>query len=448
MVYKFAVLPDATLPQREHGTPLAGLAVSVLDGPDRGRRVVASQTLSIGVALANDLVLTDNTVSRHHLELIRNGDRIIVRDHGSTNGTFFSGAAIREIELVGGGRLRLGNTTIHVSDGDPAIVEAHGEQQLAGLHGSTTAMRQLMARVQRVAASDVSVLVLGETGSGKEVVAHAIHELSPRSGGPLETIDCGAMTPSLIASELFGHEQGAFTGAVKQHAGVFERADGGTVFLDEIGELPAELQTALLGALERRTVRRLGGKAMIPFDVRLVAATNRDLRAEVNRGTFRQDLYYRIAVVLMRIPPLRERVDDIPLLAEHFLRMTGYDGASSQVLTPAVIAELKTHLWPGNVRELRNAIEAMIALDEPFVSEGRPSAAAQPPPAALVDPEDFAFAAGRERAIDHFESTFLKNILAHTRGNVSEAARVARIHRSYMIKLIAKHGVKFRRETV
>lgn len=187
---------------------------------------------------------------------------------------------------------------------------------------------------------------------------------------------------------------------------------------------------------------------MIPFDVRLVAATNRDLRAEVNRGTFRQDLYYRIAVVLMRIPALRERVDDIPLLAEHFLRMTGYDGASSQVLTPAVIAELKTHLWPGNVRELRNAIEAMIALDEPFVSERRPSAAAQPPPAALVDPEDFAFAAGRERAIDHFESTFLKNILAHTRGNVSEAARVARIHRSYMIKLIAKHGVKFRRETV
>lgn len=428
-----------TIQHRERGSPIAGIVVSVMEGPDRGRRFAAADSISVGTAEANDLVLHDGTVSRHHLELERRGDRIRVRDLDSTNGTYFAGAEVRDFDLRGEGKLRVGSTILRITDGDPTVPEEHPDDRLAGLLGRSEGMRRLMARVQRVAESDVSALILGETGVGKELIAQAIHQLSARSTGPFETIDCGALNHNLIASELFGHERGAFTGADRQHVGIFERADGGTVFLDEIGELPAALQVALLGALERRSLRRLGGKEQIPFNARIVGATNRDLRAAVNRGEFRQDLYYRVAVVLIRPPPLRERPEDIPLLVAHFARLAGQEHRSAEVLTPEVLQTFRSHRWPGNVRELRNAVEAMLALGEPFTPDGaeHPSASGG---------STFVFSDARVQAIERFERSFILSLLDHTKGNVSEAARVGQLNRSYLIRLMSKHSIKYRRQ--
>ncbi len=261
--------------------------------------------------------------------------------------------------------LRLGKTALRVVDGERVTLAVHETESLAGLRGRAPVMRRLMAHVARAAQSDAPVLVCGESGTGKELLAAALHDLGPRARGPFVTVDCGSLTPTLVASELFGHERGAFTGADRQHVSAFERADGGTLLLDEVGELPASLQTALLGVLERRRFRRLGGRADVAVDVRVVSATHRDLRAEVNAGTFRLDLYYRVAVVLLRIPPLRERAEDIPLLVEHFLRECGHDGPVEQLLSRSAMDGLASHHWPGNVRELRNLIEATVAMGEP-----------------------------------------------------------------------------------
>src|SRR5688500_15812022 len=326
--------------------------------------VASGEYLSIGSAAGNDLVLSDETVSRYHLELARKQDRIHVRDCGSTNGVHLGSAYLESAQIQPGTILQLGKTAIKIEDGETVDLELAEDDRVGPVRGRTPEMRSLMARIQRAARTDVSVLLLGETGVGKEVIARAIHESSPRAAHPFEVVDCGALMPTLIASELFGHEKGAFTGADRQHVGAFERANGGTLFLDEIGELPPALQSALLGALERRSFRRVGGTASIAVDVRVVCATNRDLRNEVNAGRFRQDLYYRIAVILLRIPPLRERVGDIPLLVEHFLREIGHDGPVEEVVPESVMQTLKTHHWPGNVRELRNFVEAAIAMGE------------------------------------------------------------------------------------
>ncbi len=373
------MVEPTTVPHGSRSFPVQGIRVEVTRGPDTGRVCLAtSGTISVGTADGNDLVLTDETVSRYHLELSHRGDRISVVDHGSTNGTISGSVAISSATVAPGTALSLGRTSIRVEDSAILELEVHDQDQLADLRGRSPVMLALMAQVKRAARSDASILLLGETGSGKEVVARAIHESSPRAAKPFETVDCGALAPTLIASELFGHERGAFTGAEQQHAGAFERAQGGTLFLDEIGELPAPLQATLLGALERRSFRRLGGTHPIDVDVRVVCATNRDLRAEVNQGTFRQDLYYRIAVVLLRIPPLRERAEDIPLLIEHFLREAGGSGGIDELFPPSAREGLAQHRWPGNVRELRNFVEAALAMGVVPVS----TRAASPPAVA------------------------------------------------------------------
>jgi DNA-binding NtrC family response regulator len=222
-------------------------------------------------------------------------------------------------------------------------------------------------------------------GGCRQVVrSDALHDLGPRAARPFVAVDCGALAPSLVASELFGHERGAFTGAEAQHVGAFERAHGGTLFLDEIGELPFALQASLLGALERRRVRRLGGRADLAIDVRVVSATNRDVRGDVNSGAFRLDLYYRLAVVTLRLPPLRERAEDIELLVEHFLRECGEDGLINALISPATMRSLASHHWPGKVRELRNLIEATLAMGEPPALDPAPPGAPGDPIAAVL----------------------------------------------------------------
>ncbi|MFO0722583.1 MAG: sigma 54-interacting transcriptional regulator [Myxococcota bacterium] len=445
----------STLRHEIPALPLRALRISVVRGPDQGKvHTAASDTVAIGTAPDNDLVLSDQTVSRYHLELRHAGDRILARDLGSTNGTISGKVLLERAALLPGVNLRLGNTQVVVDDGEHIALPLYESDELAGVRGRSQPMRRLMAQIAKVSRSDVSVALLGETGVGKEVIASAIHRASARAAQPFETVDCGALAPTLIASELFGHEKGAFTGAEKRHLGAFERAHGGTLFLDEIGELPLALQTTLLGALERRTFRRLGGDKAIAVDVRLVSATNRDLRAEVNAGKFREDLYYRTAVVRMEIPPLRERVEDIPLLIEHFLGQAGLSGPIGDVFPPEALDMMAEYRWPGNVRELRNFVEAAIAMGEvPELERSRAAAAAPAqtlePRSGLVFPSvpvesllEETYKSARSLVLDEFERLYLARLLERSKDNVSSAARTADIHRTYLNEMLKRHGLR------
>jgi DNA-binding NtrC family response regulator len=432
--------PVVTTPHGSPGLPIQALCVTVLDGPDAGRSHRATNdTLTIGTADGNDLVLTDDSVSRYHVELARGRLGVRITDCGSTNGTIVGGITVTTGEAPAGTVLQLGRTKLKVTDGDEVTVELHRESSLAGLVGASPAMRRLMSEVKRAANSDVSVLVVGESGTGKELVARALHDLGPRAARPFVAVDCGAIAPSLVASELFGHERGAFTGADQQHVGAFERAHGGTLFLDEIGELPLALQANLLGALERRKLRRLGGRTDVPIDVRVVSATNRDVRGDVNSGAFRLDLYYRLAVVTLRLPPLRERTQDIELLVEHFLRDAGRDGPIDDVISPSTMRSLTSHHWPGNVRELRNLIEATLAMGEPpALAAVEPSDPSDPIGSLL----DLPYRAAREQLLHGFEARYLKALLDRANGNVSRAAREAQMNRSHLLEMLQRHRLK------
>ncbi len=436
-------MPDSTLQiEAPARVDVGNLVVEVTAGPNAALRAeTEDETLTVGSAPGNFIVLNDPTVSGYHLTMSRGPEGIRVIDLGSTNGTFLGEVRVRDCTLAQHAVLRLGNTAVRVGNGSGAVVEILASSQLGDLLGSTPIMRRLMARVARVAASSAPVLILGESGTGKELVARAIHQHSARAQGPFVTVDCGALLPNLIASELFGHEKGAFTGADRQHAGAFERAHGGTLFLDEIGELTHELQPQLLGALERRRFVRVGGKKEISVDVRVLCATNRDLREEVNRGAFRMDLYYRVAVVLLALPALHERADDIPQLVKHFLREAGHGGAVGDVIPEAALEELKHYRWPGNVRELRNWVEATLAIGEApqLLSAG---AASEPSEAAFGAILDLPYKEARERVLDGFEGSYLARRLAAAHGNVSQAARHTGMDRSYLIKLLQKHGLK------
>jgi len=416
------------------------LSIEVMAGPDAGKRAEAdTERLTIGSANGNVLLLTDPTVSRFHLELARTDGGVSVTDLGSTNGTFVGGVQIGQGIVPPETQLQLGRTLLRVFDGAGSTIALHESDRLSDLLGATPAMRRLMAQVARVATVNVPVLLIGESGTGKELVARALHEHSPRKNAPLVVVDCGALAPGVVMSELFGHERGAFTGADRMHAGAFERAHGGTLFLDEIGELPPELQPQLLGALERRKFRRVGGQTDIAVDVRVVAATNRDLRAEVNAGSFRLDLYHRLAVVEVRLPPLRERPEDIPLLVRHFLLECGHEGPMESVVSAEALDELKTHRWPGNVRELRNWVEATVAMGEsPELFRSEPSDAEPSDDAHLSMPYKDA----RNAVLHRFEQKYLTRLIAAANGNVSEAARRAKMDRSYLIKLLQRHHLK------
>jgi DNA-binding NtrC family response regulator len=431
-----------TVPHQVPRVPVRTLRLEVLEGPDRGTVFVAeSDEVSVGTAGGNDLVLTDETVSRYHMELLRQPDGILVRDHGSTNGTALGDATIREAWIPAGAVLRLGKSSIQVSEGDLVRVELMPGDRFGRLRGKSPVMRKLMSRLEKVAQSDVPILLLGETGTGKELMAEAVHHASPRASGPLEVVDCAALHPTLVASELFGHEKGAFTGADRRHVGAFERAHGGTVFLDEIGDISPEFQASLLGALERRRFKRVGGTEDIQCDVRVVSATHRDLRAEVNAGTFRQDLYYRLAVVLLRVPALRERMEDLPVLMLHFLYEAGFDGELEELIPKSALKNLEAHHFPGNVRELRNLMEATLALGEaPSLSAHETSSER-----IVQMPEEIfelTYKEARTIVMDQFEARYVKKLLARTDENAALGARTAKMNRSYLFQLIRKHGLR------
>jgi transcriptional regulator with GAF, ATPase, and Fis domain len=397
--------------------------------------------LRVGKADDNDLVVPDPTVSRYHLEVVRSERGILVRDLESRNGTLVGGARIREAIVEPGSLLSVGDVSLLVRvDVEGAVVPPSARQEFGLALGKSIGMRRIFGLLERIAPSQATVLIIGETGTGKDILARSIHAASQRAEGPFEVVDCSAISATLIESELFGHERGAFTGAVNEHEGAFERARGGTVFLDEIGELPLDLQPKLLRVIESRQIRRVGGKKQLDVDVRIVTATTRHLAEEVRAGRFRQDLYFRLAVVTARVPSLRERPEDVPLLAEKML--AGF--ARGLALAPSALAQLRSHAWPGNVRELRNVLERAAILAQ--ASGATSLASFDLAPAATAGGPQHEFIAGesygeaRARAEHAFERQFVAWILGQHGGNIAAAARAAKMDRKYLGELARKHG--------
>ena len=418
-------------------------ALSVVEGPDAGQKWQSTgSSCSIGSEASNDLVLSDPTVSRYHCELTTDESGARLRDLGSRNGSVLDGVVVVEAMPRHGSLIRLGDSVVRLD-----LEDAHNQLPLSdretfgGLVGRSPAMRGVFAILERAAASSATVLIEGETGTGKEAAARSIHDASSRRDAPYVIVDCGALPATLLESELFGHEKGAFTGAAERRIGAFEAAHGGTIFLDEIGELPLDLQPKLLRVLESRQIRRIGNATHREIDFRVLAATNRDLRAEVNAGRFRSDVYFRLGVVRVRIPPLRERPEDIPILAEHIVRtIDATDAERAPFLAPAFLGRLTTSAWSGNVRELRNYLEQCVVLQHASLTpeSSASTAGAAPLPVDARQP----YAEERRRILDEFERAYIEKALELAGGNVSRAARTSGLGRVYFYELINKHKLR------
>lgn len=442
-----------------------GFRASIGETPETMHQF-GQQVLRVGSASqGNDLVLESDTVSRYHFELVLDELGFRLRDLGSTNGTFVDGVRALDVYLRAGATVQVGGARLVFEPTErEADVALSAEDSFGPLVGRSAPMRHLFSILERVAPTDATVLVEGESGTGKELVATALHQNSKRNGGPLIVFDCAAAPANTLESELFGHEKGSFTGATTRRIGVIEEADGGTLFLDELGELPLELQPKLLRVLEQRQVRRLGSNRPISVDIRVVAATNRDLARETNAGTFREDLYYRLAVVRLRLPSLRDRRDDIPLLSEHLIRqLLRSDPGRAEALLAGISGDIWQRLqaqpWPGNVRELRNVIERTLVMSgdmgrgefKPSLTatgvapNGSPLGASHDdarhsvgwPPVNLDQP----LLEQRAELVAAFEKAYLSGMLERNGGKIAPSARAAEIDRMYFKRLMKKRGV-------
>jgi two-component system, NtrC family, response regulator HydG len=439
----------------------------VTEGPERGRafRLDATRAVRalVGTSPACEIRLSDREVSRRHvaLEVLASGLR--VSDLGSTNGTWVDRVKVVEADLQGGEFLRIGQTMFRVDIEDAKGTEAPLTDAISfgRVVGASREMRRLYPLLERLANTTVPVVIEGETGTGKEALAESLHETGPRAEGPFVVFDCTAVPPSLVEAELFGHERGAFTGALQTRRGVFEQADGGTLLIDEVGDLDLSLQPKLLRAIERFEIRRIGGDRWIRVDVRVLAATRRDLDREVQAGRFRDDLFHRLAVARVELPPLRQRGGDITALAIHFWREMG--GEPNQI-PRALLSKWEDYSWPGNVRELRNTIARQLALGEladtqparippsmPLSSiHATPGIAYAPPGLAGSVPSgtadaidrfvdmDIPFPQARDRILEEFEARFVAHLLKRHGGDVARAAAASGIGRRYFQKLKAR----------
>jgi transcriptional regulator with PAS, ATPase and Fis domain len=436
-------LMTLTIEQGGEQATLPGFELEVISGPDRGAKLeLKSERTVVGTHPSNDLVLTDETVSRFHCELELAGNRVLVRDLESRNGTRLNEISILSAHIDGPAMLTLGKTRIRLEPAlAPVKIPLAKRERFGALAGSSATMRALFAILDRAAKSTATVLLEGETGTGKDLAAESIHSESLRHDGPLVVVDCGAVPPELMESTLFGHEKGAFTGATEPRAGAFEDASGGTLFLDEIGELSPEVQPKLLRALESRKIQRLGSTRQHKVDVRVVAATNRNLAVEVNAQRFRPDLYFRLAVVVVRMPALRDRLEDLPLLVDEILRsmdVPPHDPRAVRLRSEEESDALARHAWPGNVRELRNYIERVITLDVDIELAAVPSKDTALPQIDARVPLRVA----RERWTQYFERAYLESLLADHGDNVTVAAKHARVDRVHLHRLLARAGLR------
>lgn len=422
----------------------------VIDGPDRGLElVIAKERVRGGRASVNDLVLSDKAVSGRHFELVAHESGFLLRDLQSTNGTFCGDVRILEVFLSPGQSFRVGSTKIQVEALDEVVsIKLSDSDRFHEVVGRSVPMREIFATLEKVAPSDLTVLVEGETGTGKEKIAHALHHFSGRRAKPFVVQDCSAIPHELIESVLFGHERGSFTGAHQQHRGCFEIANGGTLFLDEIGELDLSLQPKLLRVLETRELKRVGGDKTIKVDVRVVAATNRDLRRMVEDGKFREDLYFRLSIIHVMLPPLRERREDIPLLAQNFLDdLAARRGTELLGLAPDALEALVLHDWPGNVREMKNLIERAASLADGQLLSARDLLFSSPVGPIHRNKErreelaGLSFKEAKARVLDEFEVHYLRALLARHEDNLSRASHEAGLTRYHLRELVKKHGL-------
>ena len=433
----------------------------ITGGPDRGTQLVLDKPIvRIGTNEKNELVLADNTISRFHCEIRQIGDEYLLVDHGSTNGTWVGALRVREAFLYPDAEITLGNTVVRFA---PVVEELHvvpsQHDHYAGLIGGDPRMREIYGLIDRIAPSELSVVIEGETGTGKELVARAIHDGSHRRNGPLVIFDCSAFPENLLESELFGHEKGAFSGAIRTHRGVFERAEGGTVFFDELGEMSLALQPKFLRALESGEIRRVGGERTVRTDVRVVAATNRDLAVMVEEGRFRRDLFYRLAKVRMRLPPLRERRSDLSALCSHFLtdlRRGPLGNRPARRFSAAALALMADYDWPGNVRELRNLVErAATFCEQEDIGPGdlpadlharlgrnpRPAGGANAPAQGADVEPGTGLKEAKEQMVALFERDYLISLLERHDQNISQVAREAGIDRRHVYRLLKKYDI-------
>ena len=423
------------------------LKLVVLSGPEAGQsHPLPPGQYRIGKDPGCEIVLTDKGVSRQHLRVEVREDRVLATDLGSRNGSFFAGVRFSELELRPGVVLTLGGTELKLlpESSRERFLVLSNRDRFGALVGISRQMREAFTMLERMAAGSSDVLIQGETGTGKELCAEALHHESPRRKGPFVIVDLAGLAPSLIESELFGHVKGAFTGAHGDRAGAFERAHGGTVFLDEVGELPLDIQPRLLRVLERRQVKRVGGNDYRTVDVRVMAATHVDLEAAVKAERFRKDLFHRLAVLRVTLPPLRERPDDILLLIDAVLQRLGKPPSTLSDQTRALLTQ---YPWPGNVRELRNVVEQVVNLGEeslPDMDSLGDSLGGKPPPRASQAPAGpgLPFKEAKERLIEGFERDYLKGLMKRCEGNLSRASREAGIARLYLRKLLHKHGMR------
>jgi DNA-binding NtrC family response regulator len=434
--------PAARLP-----SPLAtGCVLVVTSGPDAGKRFPLDgrhpSRVLLGQSPACEIRLSDHTVSRRHagFEMEEHGVRLV--DLGSTNGTRVNDLRIADVLLAGGETIRVGDTVLVVESLQRVAVPTSDATSFGKTIGASPAMRRLYPVFTKLAEANVSILIEGETGTGKEVLAESFHDQSPRRDKPFIVFDCTTVVPTLVEATIFGHERGAFTGAVTSSPGIFEEADGGTLFLDEIGDLDLALQAKLLRALERSEVKRVGGTRTIRFDVRIIAATRRDLDREVQAGRFRDDLFFRLAVARVELPPLRKREGDIALLANTFWRSLG----AKHGIAPDFLRRLSDYNWPGNVRQLRNVVMQQLALGEvpPFEAEPASSRDDQPEtqakavgedPIAEIVGRDLPYFAARDAVLIAFEQQYVARVLAQHGGHVGKAAEASGMGRRYFQRI-------------
>jgi two-component system nitrogen regulation response regulator GlnG len=430
--------------------PLGEFELVVLLGPDRGQRLrLGTRPLRIGTGIGCALRLSDPDVESEHLELQAQGDRIAVEHLPAESNSRFGGARFSRLEVKPGAVLEIGQTILKVTTIEhfPRPLPSMSDR-FFGLIGPSLAMREVFALLELVSQTDVPVLIEGETGTGKELCAEALVQASARRSAPFVVCDLAGIPRSVIESELFGHVRGAFTGAERDRDGAFAQAHLGTIFIDELGELELQMQPRLLRAIEQKKVKPVGASAYRDVDVRIVSATNRDLRLEARAGRFRPDLYHRLSVVRIRLPPLRDRKEDLPSLVEHFL-------AGRDIEVPKETLRLFAEYdWPGNVRELRNVIDrglsllggarvlhpGLLGLDElladppQFPSDGSPTSVQVE---RMIEP----FKTEKERLVARWEREYLSKLLRGSAGNVAEAARRGGLDRVHLHRLIKKHGI-------
>jgi DNA-binding NtrC family response regulator len=417
----------------------------VHEGDEKRSVLIGPEPVVIGRDPACQLVVGDTGVSSMHAELIATPRGVRLRDLGSKNGTWVADLRITEAYLTATTSFWVARTELGFETVKPEKVDLPDIEKFGPLYGTSALMRDLFRRLQKGAPTDLTVLVQGETGTGKELVAEAVHQSSGRKNGPFVIVDCGSIAPTLAEATLFGHERGAFTGATSSRESPFVEANGGTIFLDELGELPLDVQPKLLRALAERRIKKVGSNDYETFDARVVAATRRDLEAAVNAGTFRSDLYFRLAQVRAYVPPLRQRLEDIPGLIRHVLDQMGAKGAWRRV-SRSILDRLLRYDWPGNVRELRNAVAVSLALAE----EGEPldiAAAvglkASKPKGKIVEATAIrAYHDAKREALHQFERAYFKQLVDATNGNVAEISRRTGLQRTHVRKYLRLHGLR------